>query len=321
MAAWLSAVLLLLLAAALPAHSHDWPTRPVRLVVPYPPGGNVDSTARIIADGLQKAFGQPFVVENRAGASGMVGTRHVAKSPPDGYTLLLGTNAAILFNPLIREHAAYHWARDFAPVSSVSFSPLVLEVSTSIRPTTFAQFIALAKASPGELTMATPGVGSTNHIASEFLQQATGARWIAVHYAGNAPANAAIVGGHVHATFDQLAMALPLIRDGRVRAIAITSAKRHPMLPEVPTFLELGIGDFEQESFTGVFAPANTPRGVVDALSAALAKILGDKDVCRKLEMLGAEARASGPEEFASYLRKELAHWAPVIRDARIAAD
>lgn len=321
MAAWLSAVLLLLLAAALPAHSQDWPTRPVKLLVPYPPGGNVDSAARIIADGLQKAFGQPFIVENRAGASGMVGTRHVAKSPPDGYTLLMGTNAAILFNPLIREHAAYHWTHAFAPVSSVSFSPLVLEVSTSIRPTTFAQFIALAKASPGELTMATPGAGSTNHIASEFLQQATGARWIAVHYAGNAPANAAIVGGHVHASFDQLPMALPLIRDGRLRAIAITTARRHPMLPDVPTFLELGISNFEQEAFTGVFAPVNTPRTVVDALSAALAKILGDKDVIRRFEMLGVEARACTPEEFAAYLRKEFAHWAPVIRDARIAAD
>jgi tripartite-type tricarboxylate transporter receptor subunit TctC len=301
--------------------AQDWPTRPVRIVVPYPPGGNVDSTARIIAEALPKVLGQPFVVENRSGASGMVGTRHVAKSPPDGHTLLMGTNAAILFSPLIHEHASYHWTRDFVPVSSVSISPLVLEISTSLRPTTLEQVIALAKASPGELTMATPGAGSTNHIASEFLQKATGTRWVAAHYAGNAPANAALLGGHVHATFDQLAMALPLIREGRVRPIAITAARRHALLPDVPTFLELGISDFELESFTGVFAPANTPRSVVDRLSAAIAIVLADRDVSRKIDALGAEGRACNPVEFASYLRKEFAHWAPVIRDARISAN
>jgi tripartite-type tricarboxylate transporter receptor subunit TctC len=314
-------ILSLLLLPGLAAQAQKWPEKPVKLVVPYPPGGNVDTAARILGDGLAKVLGQPFIVENKAGAGGMIAGEFVAKSAPDGYTFFVGANGPILFSPLIFGRAPYHWDKDFTPVSSISFTPLVLQVHPSVTARTLKELIDAAKAKPGELTMASPGAGTTNHLVSELLQQLSGAKWTTVHYKGNAPATTDLLGGQVQFNFDQVSVALPFLKQGKVRALAITTARRYPSLPDVPTFIESGYPGFEAATFTGVLAPAGTPREVVVRLAAAMATVLGEKAVTDKFDALGAESRGSTPEEFAGYLKKEFDTWAPVIRAAKIKAD
>lgn len=312
------ASLALVLAAG--AHAQNWPTKPVRIVVPYPPGGNVDTAARVIAPGLQEALGQPFIVENKAGAGGMIAGEHVAKSEPDGHTLFLAANGPLLFSPLIFNRTPYHWEKDFVPISSVSFTPLVLQVHPSVPAKTLGELLALARKEPGKLMMASPGAGTTNHLVSELLQSLTGAKWTTVHYKGNAPATFDLNGGQTQFNFDQVSVALPYIKEGKLRALAVTTEKRVASLPDVPTFAEAGVKGMEAATFTGLLAPAGTPKDIVDKLSVALGKVLKDKQVIEKFDALGAEARGSTPEEFHRYLKKEDATWTPVIKRANINA-
>jgi len=312
-----------LLCALFPAASsaQAFPDRPVRLVVPYPPGGNVDSAARIVSTKLQDALGQPFVIENKAGAGGMIGGELVAKSAPDGYTLFVAANGPLLFSPIIFNRAAYHWQKDFVTIGSISFTPMVLQVHPSTSLNSLNDLFDSAKREPGKLTMASPGAGTTNHLASELLQMTTGAKWTTVHYKGNAPATTDLLGGQVQFNFDQVSVALPFIKDRKTRPIAVTSLTRVPSLPDVPTFDESGFKGFEATTFTGLFAPAGTPKDVVAKLAAALAKVLQDKDVVDRFAQLGAEARAMKPEAFFDYLKAEDAKWTPVIKQANIKAD
>jgi tripartite-type tricarboxylate transporter receptor subunit TctC len=314
------------LAGTVPVHAQTgaaagWPDRPVRLVVPYPPGGNVDTAARIVAEHLSGSFRQPFIVENKPGAGGLIAGESVAKAAPDGYTYFMGANGPILFAPLIFKRPVYDWKKDFAPVSSVSFTPLVLQVHPSTPYKTFAELVTAGRTPGATLTMASPGAGTTNHLLSEYLQGLTGARWTTVHYKGNAPATTDLLGGQVNFNFDQLSVALPYIQQGRTRALAVTSAARMPQLPGVPTLQEAGFKDFTAETFTGILAPAATPREIVDAFSAALRKALADKVVMQKFEALGAEARGATPEQFGQYLKKEDDTWTPIIRKAGITAE
>jgi tripartite-type tricarboxylate transporter receptor subunit TctC len=306
---------------AAPAGAQRWPDKPVRLVVPYPPGGNVDTAARIIAPGLQEAFGQPFIVENKAGAGGMIAGEQVARSAPDGYTFFFTANGPLLFSPLIFGRAPYAWDKDFVPVSSVSLTPLVLQVHPSVPAKTLNELLDIARKQPGKLSMASPGAGTTNHLVSELLQSKTGGSWLTVHYKGNAPATNDLLGGQVQFNFDQVSVSLPFIKDGKVRALAVTSEKRVPSLPDVPTFAEAGVPGMEAATFTGIMAPAGTPKEILDRMSAALKKILQDKSVIEKFAGLGAEARGMAPEEFGAYLRKEYDKWAPVIKRASIKAE
>jgi tripartite-type tricarboxylate transporter receptor subunit TctC len=317
------AALAALLAAgpAVAQTAGPWPDRPVRLVVPYPPGGNVDTAARIVAEQLQGQLRQPFIVENKPGAGGMIAGESVAKATPDGYTYFMGANGPILFAPLIFRRNAYDWKKDFVPVGSVSFTPLVLQVHPSTPYRTFDELIAAGKAPGASLTMASPGAGTTNHLLSEYLQGLTGAKWTTVHYKGNAPATTDLLGGQVNFNFDQLSVALPYIQQGRTRALAVTSAKRMPQLPAVQTLQEAGFRDFTAETFTGILAPAGTPREIVAAFSAALNRALAEKAVQQKFDGLGAEARAMTPEQFAQYLKKEDDTWSPIIRKAGITAE
>lgn len=310
----------LALVLASGAHAQNWPTKPVRIVVPYPPGGNVDTAARVIAPGLQEALGQPFIVENKAGAGGMIAGEHVAKSEPDGHTLFLAANGPLLFSPLIFNRTPYHWEKDFVPISSVSFTPLVLQVHPSVPAKTLGELLALARKEPGKLMMASPGAGTTNHLVSELLQSITGAKWTTVHYKGNAPATFDLIGGQTQFNFDQVSVALPYIKEGKLRALAVTTEKRVASLPDVPTFAEAGVKGMEAATFTGLLAPAGTPKDIVDKLSVALGKVLKDKQVIEKFDALGAEARGSTPEEFHRYLKKEDATWTPVIKRANINA-
>jgi tripartite-type tricarboxylate transporter receptor subunit TctC len=319
---------LLILAAALSAlafsagaHAQKWPERPVKIVVPYPPGGNVDIAARAIAPGLQEAFGQPFIVENKPGAGGMIAGEYVAKSPPDGYTLFMAANGPLLYSPLIFGRTPYQWEKDFVPISSVSFTPLVLQVNPKVPVKTMDELLALAKKEPGKLTMASPGAGTSNHLLSELIQSTTGARWTTAHYKGNAPATTDLLGGQVDFNFDQVSVALPFIKQGKVRALAVSSERRVPSLPDVPTFAEAGLKGVEATTFTGLLAPAGTPKEIISRMSAAVSGILKDKQVIQKFEVIGAEARGSTPEEFYRHLKKEDATWTPVIKRSNIKAE
>jgi len=298
-----------------------WPERPVKIVVPYPPGGNVDVAARLIAPGLQAALGQPFIVENKPGAGGMIAGEQVARSAPDGYTLFMAANGPLLFSPLIFKRDAYQWDRDFAPISSVSYTPLVLQVRPALKAKTLQELLALAKKDPGKLNMASPGAGTTNHLVSELLQSLTGARWTTAQYKGNAPATTDLLGGQVDFNFDQISVALPYVKDGRLRALAVTTAKRVPSMPDVPTFAEAGVQGMEAATFTGLLAPKGTPPEVLDKLSAALGKILAQPAIIQRFDELGAEARGSSPEEFTRYLAAEDARWTPIIKRAGITAN
>ncbi len=310
------------LAAWLPAGAaaQTWPDKPVRLVLPYPPGGNVDGAARIISEQLQQVFKQPFLVDNRPGAGGMIAGEAVAKAAPDGTTFFMGANGPILFSPLIFKRAAYDWKKDFVPVGSVSFTPLVLQVHPSVPYRTIGELLAAAK-KDNRINMASPGAGTTNHLVSEFLQRESGAKWTTVHYKGNAPATTDLLGGQVQFNFDQLSVAQPFIQQGRTRALAVTSAKRVPQLPDVPTLQEAGFKDFEAETFTGILAPGGTPKEIVVRFSDALRRILADKAVQEKFQTLGAEARAMSPDEFQRFLAKEDARWTPVIKQSNITAE
>ncbi|WP_295853839.1 tripartite tricarboxylate transporter substrate binding protein [uncultured Xylophilus sp.] len=310
------------LAAWLPAGAaaQTWPDKPVRLVLPYPPGGNVDGAARIVSEQLQQVFKQPFLVDNRPGAGGMIAGEAVAKAAPDGTTFFMGANGPILFSPLIFKRAAYDWKKDFVPVGSVSFTPLVLQVHPSVPYRTIGELLAAAK-KDNRINMASPGAGTTNHLVSEFLQRESGAKWTTVHYKGNAPATTDLLGGQVQFNFDQLSVAQPFIQQGRTRALAVTSAKRVPQLPDVPTLQEAGFKDFEAETFTGILAPAGTPKEIVVRFSDALRRILADKAVQEKFQTLGAEARAMSPDEFQRFLAKEDARWTPVIKQSNITAE
>lgn len=314
---WFAASLALACGAG--AQAAQWPSQPIKIVVPYPPGGNVDVAARIIAPGLQKAFGQPFIVENKPGAGGMIAGEYVARSAPDGYTLFMAANGPLLYSPLIFGRSnAYQWNKSFEPISSVSYTPMVLQVRPSLPVKSLADLIALAKKEPGKLNMAAPGAGTSNHLVSELLQSVTGAHWTTVQYKGNAPALTDLLSGQVDFDFDQVSVALPFIRKGQLRPLAVTTEKRVKSLPDVPTMEEAGVKNMVATTFTGLLAPKGTPKDIVDRLSAALHKILKEPDVIDKFDHLGAEARAATPQEFTAYLAAEDARWTPVIKRAHI---
>ncbi|MBP6896108.1 MAG: tripartite tricarboxylate transporter substrate binding protein [Pseudacidovorax sp.] len=314
------AVLSLSPIAAQAQAAGNWPDKPVRLVLPYPPGGNVDGAARIISDQLQAQFKQPFLVDNKPGAGGLIAGEFVAKAAPDGYTFFMTANGPLLFSPTIFKRDAYDWRRDFVPVSSVSFTPLVLQVNPSTPYKTIGELIEAGKKSGNKLTMASPGAGTQNHLVSEYLQRDSGAHWGTVHYKGNAPATTDLLGGQVDFNFDQISVAQPFIQQGRTRPLAVTSPQRLPQLPDVPTLQESGFKDFSTETFTGLMAPKGTPEAIVQRLSQALQKILADKAVQERFNVLGSQARAMTPAEFTQFLDKEDKRWIPIIKQANITA-
>ena len=317
-------LVLLFAAAAMlasPAMAQKWPDKPVKLIVPYPPGGNVDTAARIVAPGMQELLGQPVVVENKPGAGGLIAGEFVAKSPADGYTLFFTANSPLLHAPIIFRRAAYHWEKDFVAVSSVSFTPIVLQVHPSVPAKSVKELLDLARAQPGKLAMSTPSAGTTNHLLSELLQGTTGVSWLTVHYKGNAPATTAMLAGEVQMGFDQVSVALPYIKQGRMRALAVTTEKRVASLPDIPTFAEAGVKNMEAATFTAIVAPAGTPKDVVARLYEVMTKVLVEKTVVERFDGIGAEARATAPDALTTYFRNEYSKWTPVIQKADIKAN
>lgn len=313
-AAWLALTALF----TYPAAAEQWPAKVVRLIVPYPPGGNVDSAARIIGNKLQEMLGQPFIIENKAGAGGLVAGEYFKKTAPDGYTLFVGANGPVLFAPTIAGRDAYEWRRDFIPITTVSMTPIVLEVNPAVPAKTLKEFLAFARSEPGKLTMGSPGAGTSNHLLSELMQSQLGLKWVTVQYRGNAPATNDLIGGQVQFAFDQISVALPFITSGKVRALAVTSQKRTPWLPDVPTFTELGYKDFDAQTFTGLFAPAGTPAPILKKIHEAATKVLNDPAVVEKFNKIGATATAMTPDEFKAYLEREDGKWLPIIKRINI---
>jgi len=302
------------------AHAAEWPTQPVRIVVPYPPGGNVDVAARIIAPSLQKEFGQPFVVENRAGAGGLIAGEHVARSKPDGNTLFMAANGPLLYSPIIFDRPVYHWKEDFDPISMVSMTPMVMQAHPSLEADTLQELIEYAKENPDQLNMASPGAGTSNHLISEMLQRETGASWVTVHYKGNAPATTDLIGGQVDFNFDQISVALPFIEQGQLKPLAVSSTERVSSLPDVPTLKESGLDGLVAYTFTGLLAPKGTPDDIIQRISSSLQKTLAQPDIIKQFQALGAEARGATPEDFLDYLENEDQRWVPIIENVNINA-
>ncbi len=288
-----------LIVAVLPlaAWSQAYPSvKPIRLIVPFAPGGNVDITARTIAPGLGEAIGQTVVVENRTGAGGVLGADAVAKSPADGYTLLMGSNSSVSVAPALNPKNPYHPIRDFAPISLVAATPFVLVAHPSVPANTLAELIALAKAKPGSLTMASGGIGSSNHLVGELFQSVTGTKLLHIPYKGAGAVAADLMGGQVQLLFDQLAASTPNIKSGKLKAYAVTSATRAGVLPEVPTMVESGLKEMDVINITGLLAPTGTPPEIVARLNAALLKVLARTEVKERFATLGVSPLGSTPE-------------------------
>src|SRR5215467_737527 len=314
--------LLALLAALAPgvalAQGLDYPSHAVRVIVPLTAGGNVDIVARTVAEQIAKTLGQPVVVENRPGASSLVGTQFVAKSAPDGYTLLAMANTFATV-PLFVRDPGYDPLKDFAPVTLTCLVPQVLVVTPSLAARSLKELIALARSEPGKITYASSGNGGTGHMAAELFSRQAGISMLHVPYKGNSQALVDVIGGQVAMMFDQVSTSAPQIRAGKVRALAVTSLARSPLLPEVPTVDESGLAGFEDITFNGLVAPAGTPHEVLVRLNRAVAAAVGEPGLHRRFIERGIELKASAsPEEFEAYIRAEAEKKKRLAQDAGI---
>jgi len=298
-----------------------YPDKPVRLVVPFAPGGNIDITARTVAPGLTEQLGHSVIVENRGGAGGRIGTEYVAKSAPDGYTLLLGSSGSLTVNPAFATTQAYDPLRDFVPTSMVSIVPLLLVVHPSLPAYTAKEFIALAKSRPGQVTMASAGTGSNTHLTGELFQVLTGVKLTHVPYKGSGPALIDLIGGQTQCIFDQVSTSAPHIRTGKLRALAVAAVRRSATLPDVVTMQEAGVRNFEAETYTGIFLPSAAPKDIVQRVYGALLKVLDQTTTRDAFNRLGAEVVKSTPEELATRLRTDLAKWKKVQQQTGIKLD
>jgi len=297
-----------------------WPTRPIRFILPFPPGGGTDILGRLIAERLSASLGQPVVTENRGGAGGNVGAEAAAKSAPDGYTLVL-VAPSLAISPTLYSKINYDPVKDFAPVSLVATVPNVMITQASLPVQNLQEFTAFAKAKPGALNFGSGGAGTSNHLAGELFNIVTGAKLVHIPYKGVNLAMQDVLAGNVHLVFIGIPAAAPHIKTGRLRALALVAPQRSSALPEVPTVAEAGLRDFEVTTWYGVLAPAGTPRSVVTRLNAELVKIMHSPELKEKLAATGTDPLTSTPEEFADYIKREIAKWGDVVRKAGVKAD
>jgi tripartite-type tricarboxylate transporter receptor subunit TctC len=307
----------LLLASASVAQTPDYPNRPVKLVAPFAPGGPVDVVARVLAPKLSERLGQQFYVENHPGGSGNIGTALVAKAPPDGYTVLV-ISSTLVVNPSLFAKLGFDTTTDLAPVSLVGVSPQVLLVHPSVPVTSVKELVDWVKASPGKYSYAHAGTGTPGYLAGEMLKQAFGIDLVAVSFNGGGPAITATIGGHTPILYTSISTAAGHIKQGSVRALAVTSAHRSPALPDVPTLAEAGARDQESDIILGLLVPGGTPQAVIERLNRAIVAIVAMPEVRERLAALGFEPIASTPGEFADRIKWEIDKWAKVIRAADI---
>ena len=305
---------------ALPAQAQSYPTRSVTVVVPFPAGGSADTLARLIGQYLGDRLGQTFVVENKPGTGGNIGTDFVAKAMPDGYTLLL-TPSSIAIAPSLYAKLAYDPVRDFAPVTLLGSIPMVVVVTPGFPAKTIAELIALAKAKPGEISYASAGNGSTNHLAVELFKSMTGIEMLHVPYRGNPLAVVDVIAGRVPVFFDFVLTGLPHIREGKVRALATTGGHRSQVLSDVPTVAESGVPGFEASTWFAVYAPAGTPPAIVEKLNKEVLAVLAMPAMRERLTALGVDILAEGPEALAALTRSDLEKWGPIVQKAGVKLD
>jgi len=318
----LTRVLALLFAAnvALLAHGAEFPTRPVRIIVPSTPAGGLDVLARLLAPKLTEKWGQQIVIENRAGAGGIIGTEIAAKATPDGHTLLL-VAAGYSANPFLYKKLPYDTPKDFAPVTILGFAPNVLVVHPSVGASTLKELIALAKQKPGQLTYASSGVGTSGHLAMALLERSAGVKMVHVPYKGAGAATAAVVAGETQMLFSATAAVMPQVKSGRIKALAVTSARRWPSIPDVRTVAEAALPGYAVDGWYAMLAPARTPKPIVNRIYSDVAEILKMPDVAARIEAAGFEVSGITPAEFAQYIDRELRKWSAVIREAGIRAE
>jgi tripartite-type tricarboxylate transporter receptor subunit TctC len=308
-----------LLACASIALAQPYPSKPIRLIVPYPPGGGTDFFARLVGGKMSEHVGQPIVVENRPGAATIIGAEAVARSPADGYTVLLADSTTLAVNPSLYKKLPYDPQKDFAPISLTARFAMLLVVNPTLdKSKTVKEFIEEAKAAPGKINFASVGTGTTHHLAMELFMQRTGIKLNHVPYKGAAPAVQDLVGGQVPVMFLDLAAGGPQIRAGKIRALAVASPKRIAPLPDVPTVAESGVPDFEVWAWQGLVAPAGTPREALEKLHSEYAKAVADSGVRQKLIEAGVEPLTSSPEELSAYIESETAKWAKVVKEGNI---
>jgi tripartite-type tricarboxylate transporter receptor subunit TctC len=316
---WITAAVLLL-ALAGGAQAQAYPSKPIRWIVPFPPGGSTDLLARVVGQKLSEAWGQPVIVENRGGAGGTLGAAEAAKATPDGYTLLMGaihhTIASSVYPKL-----PYDFQKDLAPITIVAIVPNVLVVNSSVPAKSVAELIAHAKANPGKLTYGSAGLGTAHHLIGELFNSRAGVDILHVPYKGSAPAVADLIGGQVSIMYDTVASALPHIRSGKLRPLAVVTAKRSSALPEVPTLAETALPGFEVTTWFGAMAPAKTPKEIVTRLNAEMVKILNTPEVRKRLLDAGAEPLGNSPEQMAAQIKRETEQFGNIVRQANITAE
>ena len=295
-----------------------WPTKPIRLVVPFTPGGVTDTSGRLIAEHLSKRLGQQVVIDNKPGASGNIGTSLVAQSTPDGYTLVLGFDGTLVINPHVFAKVPFDTQKDFAPVGKIGEAVLILVAHPGLPARSLQEVIALSKSQSGGLSYGTSGTGGTPHIAGELLAQRTGAQLTHVPYKGGGQAMTDVLGGSIPLVYTAVAGAHGHVKSGKLRAVAVSSAQRTPALPEVPTFQESGVSDFVVNSWVGLLAPAKTPSAVLQRLNTELNAVLNDPVVKDKLQTLGIDATPGTPEQFGDQLKRDLTRYGQVVKAANI---
>ena len=316
-----AAALVALSCAAAPVSAQSYPSKPIRIIVPFPAGGTADILARILGEKMAESFGQPVVIENRAGAAGGIGAAMAAKSPPDGYTLFMGTTGTQTMNPALNAKLGYDPLKDFAAVSNFAASPFVLVTHPSFPAKTLSAVVEIAKREPRRLRYATFGTGSSAHMTGEMFQTRAGVQIVHVPYKGAPQAITDVMAGHVDMTFSLLPSVLPHIKAGKVHAVAVAAPVRDPALPDVPTFAESGMPDFVSDSWYGILAPAGTPAPIVARLNSEVHRVLALPEVRQRLAQEGAAPVGNAPAQFDAQIRRELAHWRKVASDAKLTAE
>jgi len=310
-------ITLALAAAALATSAvAKYPEKPIKIIVPYPPGGTSDILARAVGQKLSEEWKQPVVVENKPGATGNIGADFVAKSPADGYTLLLADIGSLAISPSVFATLPFDPVKDFSPVIMVAYSPHILAVHPSVPAKDVKELVALAKAKPDSLNFAVSGLGGANHLAGIDFAMRSGIKWAYIPYKGGSQALADLMGGQAQVMFNGMLATYPMVKDGKLKALAISSAKRFSAAPDLPTVAESGYPGFETGSFQGIVAAANTPKDIVAALHDAITKILATPEMKGRLEQAGAETRPMTPEQFGQFIASEKARWAKVIKES-----
>ena len=306
-------VLALLALLQVPALAQQWPAKPVRLLIPYPPGGSAEILARPIAQKLTERWGQPVVLDFRPGAGGTIATEVTAKAAPDGYTIIM-VLAAHAINHSLYAKLPFDTLRDFAPVSLVASLSLIVVTPPSVPANSIKELIALGKAKPGSLNFASAGNGNTSHLAGELFKTMTGVDMVHVPYKGSGPSLIALLGGEVSLMFDSISSSLPHVKAGKLKALAVTSAKRSHVMPQLPTVAESGLPDFIVDGWYGILAPAGTPPAIVNKMSADIARVMQTPDARERIMGSGYDIIGSTPEQFGAHLRSEVARWAKVVK-------